>query len=824
MVSQKNRYLKEMKFSQFNPKLYSKYIHENKKSEDKIKVLFGITLSEIGGAQKVLYDIISSLSEEVYNITLVTSPKGELIKWIDALNVKRKTPIKVILLKNIKREISIKHDLKALYELIMIMRQGKYDIAHFHSSKMGILGRCAAWLCGIPKIYFTVHGWGINDDMSYIKRKILGFAEWISGKLSTKVICVSDYDREKGIKNRWVNRNKVCVIKNGIENSIKQSKSIREEFNIARDIPIIGTVMRLKDPKQPQFTINVFKELIDRGHDLKLVIIGDGPLMDDCKQLIKDYSLDKNVILAGERENARELIYDFNIFTLFSKWEGLPITIIEAMFAGLPVVASRVGGISELVANEINGYLLDGFDYKNGADLIERILLEGTGKMMGVLGNRKAMLEFMKTRMLKEYENIYLEGLTPKKKAVKNEARFLKRSFSWIFLGNTTYAISKGLLIILIAKLGSPEAVGQFALSLAITTPVFMLTGLRLRLVLATDNKKNYSFMDYIILRAITSVIGILICLIIAAVSGYGIEQSILILIMGIARGFESLSDIAFGMLENKEQMDKVGKSMIIKAFATFGAMGLTFLITSSLIMGISGLAFSFFVVLVFYDYRNIRKYIPLNKNVLPITLFKLTRISLPLGILQALVSLNGYIPTYFIKGFLGTEALGYYSSVAYLITIGETINIALGQSLTPRLSKYYASNKKQSFIKTLFTMVGISTAVGVIGLIAVSGFGQTILSVFYTPEYAKYWNIFILLMIAACFQYIGGSLSNGIAAARKFKIQPLLYFLVLIINTAFVMYFIPLKGLDGAAFSVIISSYIHLFGSLIINIAIFKN
>lgn len=376
----------------------------------------------------------------------------------------------------------------------------------------------------------------------------------------------------------------------------------------------------------------------------------------------------------------------------------------------------------------------------------------------------------------------------------------------------------------LLAKLGSPEAVGQFVLALAITTPVFMLTGLRLRLVLATDNKKNYSFMDYIILRAITSFIGLLICLLIAALSGYGIEQSILILIMGIARGIESLSDVAFGMLENKEQMDKVGKSMIIKAFLTFGAMGLIFLITSSLIMGLFGLAFSFFILFVFYDYRNIRKYIPRNKNVSPITLFKLSRISLPLGILQALVSLNGYIPSYFIKGYLGTEVLGYYSSVAYLITIGETINIALGQSLIPRLSKYYASHKTQSFIKTLLNMVKISTAVGVIGLIAVFRFGQAILSVFYTPEYVRYWDIFILLMIAACFQYIGGSLSNGIAAARRFKIQPVLYFVVFIINTAFVMYFVPLKGLEGAAFSVIISSYIHLFGSLIVNISIFKN
>lgn len=240
--------------------------------------------------------------------------------------------------------------------------------------------------------------------------------------------------------------------------------------------------------------------------------------------------------------------------------------------------------------------------------------------------------------------------------------------------------------------------------------------------------------------------------------------------------------------------------------------------------MGITGLAASFFILFIFYDYRKISKYITGNRKILVRTLWKLTKVSLPLGILQALVSLNGYIPIYFIKGYLGTEALGYYSSIAYLITIGETINIALGQSLTPRLSKYYTSQNRQDFIKTLLGMVGISTAIGVIGLIAVAGFGSMILAIFYTPEYAKYWNIFMLLMIAACFQYIGGALSNGIAAARKFKIQPLLYFIVFVINTVFIMYFVPLKGLEGAAFAVIISAYTHLFGSLIVNISIFKN
>jgi O-antigen/teichoic acid export membrane protein len=176
-------------------------------------------------------------------------------------------------------------------------------------------------------------------------------------------------------------------------------------------------------------------------------------------------------------------------------------------------------------------------------------------------------------------------------------------------------------------------------------------------------------------------------------------------------------------------------------------------------------------------------------------------------------------MPGYFIQEYRGTQALGYYSSIAYLITMGEMINISLGQSIIPRLSRYYAAGQKGSFFRTLVIIIAASTGIGIAGLVIVTGAGPLILSIIYTRDYAPYWNILMLLMIAACFQYIGGSLSNALSSARKFNYLPALYGIVTAINIVFLMVLVPSKGLEGAAYAVIVSSYAHLFGNLLVNI-----
>lgn len=374
------------------------------------KVLLGITLSEMGGAQKVVYEIISSLNEQKYDITLVTSPRGELVSWVNELNQNRQLKIRVILLPHLKRNISLTKDLRTFINLYIILKKGKYDIAHFHSSKMGVLGRLSAWVAGVPKIFFTVHGWGINEHQSFLKRLILGRMERIAGKACNKVISVSQYDKERGINKGWINRGKITVVHNGVDHAPKVKGKLSKLISINEDVVTIGSIARLQQPKDPIFTIRVFNEIKKRGYNAKLILIGDGVLMDECNKIINFLGLNNDVYLLGTREDARELLNDIDILTLFSNSEGLPLSIIEGMLASKPIVASKVGGISELVTHKKNGYLLDKSDLNLGAKYIEELLKNKKSRLdMGLLGKKKAINQFSKEKMIKDYENIYSE-------------------------------------------------------------------------------------------------------------------------------------------------------------------------------------------------------------------------------------------------------------------------------------------------------------------------------------------------------------------------------------------------------------------------------
>ena len=163
----------------------------------KVKILMGITLSEMGGAQKVVYDLISSLPEDRYDITLATYPGGELIQWIKDLETQGGKRVRIIGIPQLRREISPFYDISTFCKLYGLMKKERYDIAHFHSSKMGILGRLAAFMAGVPKIYFTVHGWGINEYQPEWLQKMLGLAEKVAGRRCTMCLCVSHHHMDK---------------------------------------------------------------------------------------------------------------------------------------------------------------------------------------------------------------------------------------------------------------------------------------------------------------------------------------------------------------------------------------------------------------------------------------------------------------------------------------------------------------------------------------------------------------------------------------------------------------------------------------------------
>ncbi|MHB1044207.1 MAG: glycosyltransferase family 4 protein, partial [Eubacteriales bacterium] len=194
---------------------------------------------------------------------------------------------------------------------------------------------------------------------------------------------------------------------------------LRAELGLNDGDLLVGAVMRLAPPKEPLFFLEVARRLVEgenRNPALFFTIVGDGPLRADCEAFIREHGLAGRVFLLGNRENAADLVRDFDVFTLFSRWEGLPLTIIEAMQAGVPVVANAAGGVPELVADGETGFLIDGLDPGAAAGACGRLLGGAALRLaMGEAGRQRAREMFSLEEMLRRYQELYgIEGIIPK--------------------------------------------------------------------------------------------------------------------------------------------------------------------------------------------------------------------------------------------------------------------------------------------------------------------------------------------------------------------------------------------------------------------------
>lgn len=376
-----------------------------------VKVLLVITLSEIGGAQKVIYHIAVGLDPGLFNVTVACAPGGELIRWLCQMPRK----IRIVEIPELKRNISPFFDLVALYRLYHLIRRERFDIVHCHSSKAGILGRLAAGLAGVKKIFFTVHGWGINQYQSWPVRFFYAWLERLAGTVSTKVVCVSESDLSKGRSLRLVTDDKLSVIYNGVTKPQKKEGVLRRELNIKKEDIIVGTVARLTSQKAPLFLLEVAERIINRPNNglgkgrVYFVIIGDGPLRHQCEEFINIKGLNGRVFLLGAKEEAAELVQDFDVFALFSRWEGLPLTIIEAMLARVPVVARAVGGVNELVMHQKTGYLINKLDVGEAEKVIlDLVSNKHKRQTMGEFGCQRATQLFGIDEMVTKYRELYL--------------------------------------------------------------------------------------------------------------------------------------------------------------------------------------------------------------------------------------------------------------------------------------------------------------------------------------------------------------------------------------------------------------------------------
>lgn len=406
----------------------------------------------------------------------------------------------------------------------------------------------------------------------------------------------------------------------------------------------------------------------------------------------------------------------------------------------------------------------------------------------------------------------------------------LRRNFSWTFVGNVVYAACQWGMLVVLAKLGSPEMVGQFTLGLAVTAPVILFTSLQLRAVQATDAKQQYVFGDYLGLRLLATGLAVIIIVAITFIAGYRWETSLVILVVGLAKAIESISDVFYGLIQQHERMDRIAISMMIKGPLSLLFLGLGVYLTGSVLWGAVGLACAWAIVLIGYDIGSgalMLKNLPLTPqsevDTEPVlvkakiqprwhlkTLRKLVWLSLPLGFVMMLISLNTNIPRYFIEDYLGERELGIFAATTYLMVATGLVVNALGQSASPRLAKYYASGNTHAFRTLLLKLVGIGVLIGIAGILVATITGREILYFMYRPEYAEHADLLVWVMVATAISDIASFLGYGMSAARYFRIQMPLFVLVTATSAISCFWLIPIYGLQGAAIALIIAAIVQ--------------
>lgn len=359
-----------------------------------------ITTGHSGGAQSHLYELCTRLPDP-FSPEVIMGHRGTLGDRL----VQAGIPVHIV--PSLQRNISLKKDVEAYRQLGAMVRSLQPHLLCLHSSKAGILGRLAARRLGIP-VVFTAHGWAFAEGVPPVQRFLYRQVERWAGRYCQRIICVSDYDYRLARRYHVAQPDQLAVVHNGIAFEPMQSARSPEA---PRPIRIIMVARFARQKNQI-----LLLEAVNRwppDQPFEIILVGDGPLLPSVRDYAARLPVADRVHFLGNREDVGQLLRDSDIFVLSSWWEGFPITILEAMRAGLPVVASDVGGCREAVVDGQTGFLFEPGDVEMlGQRLSQLTADQGLRRQMGLAGQERFITRFTADKMVEDTVKIYKDVLT----------------------------------------------------------------------------------------------------------------------------------------------------------------------------------------------------------------------------------------------------------------------------------------------------------------------------------------------------------------------------------------------------------------------------
>jgi glycosyltransferase involved in cell wall biosynthesis len=378
--------------------------------EAKLKVLHVHVMPVVSGSGINTYLSMVGVDTNRYQVDFACAPGGPLNDM--AVNA----GIRFHPVKNFVQPISPWNDLRTLWQLIRIIRRGQYDIVHTHNSKGGILGRLAAWLCRVPIIIHTIHGFAFHDSETAMRKQLFIFLERWAAKMADKLIVISQPLQDWGLKLAIGKPAQYTKIYSGIE--IDKFKvdvdvsALRKKLGIGEHDFVFGLVAKLWDGKGHITAIEALKQLLPRVPNARLVFVGDGYLREVLEQHAKKVAVEERIVFTGFRSDIAELNAMFDVAILVSDFEGMGRVLLEAMVMGRPAVASNVGGIPDVVDDGQTGILIPPGDSPALAAALERLYLDSNLRQsMGVAGKKKITEQFSAATMVRKIVDVYEEQI-----------------------------------------------------------------------------------------------------------------------------------------------------------------------------------------------------------------------------------------------------------------------------------------------------------------------------------------------------------------------------------------------------------------------------
>jgi L-malate glycosyltransferase len=358
------------------------------------------------GAEVQLKVLLSKLVRRVeMNLSVILFNEGRLEKEIGSLGI----PVRVF-------PENRWGSGKIFLELVREFKKSNIRIVHTHKYKDTILAAPAAKLCGIPHIVRTVHG--LREPFDGLQAFKMSCYEAIE-----RTVHRSCVDSIIGVSSQIAARYKaggevsrVTCIRNGIDlegKSVLVNRwQIRKDLGIDSETCLIGTVGRLTPVKGIPYLLDAARILLRQGANVKVLVVGDGSIRQDLLAQAGSLGVSERIVFLGHREDTDVLLQALDIFVLPSLSEGIPMALLEAMAASRPIVASRVGGVPEIIENGVDGYLVEPMDVDNLAERCRRLIESpDVARKMGEQGRKRVEREFSATAMADRVVSFYKELL-----------------------------------------------------------------------------------------------------------------------------------------------------------------------------------------------------------------------------------------------------------------------------------------------------------------------------------------------------------------------------------------------------------------------------